>query len=80
MKQSCCVGVALYVVCCLIELYKTIKSPNKEKRDQSCPICRAPIRPGYDTKYGKVIVCMNYPRCSFIAIVDPKDNKGESNV
>jgi ssDNA-binding Zn-finger/Zn-ribbon topoisomerase 1 len=56
---------------------KNIKSANSEKKeqnDQYCPVCGAPVRPGYNTKYGRVIVCMNYPRCSFFVIVHHKDD------
>jgi len=53
---------------------KKSNAKKKNQNDQTCPICGAQVRPGYSTQYGKVIVCVNYPKCSFFVIVHNKND------
>jgi len=57
---------------------KSKKNNNRSKKGEfgkdngKCPKCGAPIRAGYDTREGKIIVCENFPNCNYILIIGRK--------
>jgi ssDNA-binding Zn-finger/Zn-ribbon topoisomerase 1 len=36
------------------------------------------IRSGYDTERGRVVVCENYPKCSYLKVIGRKVEKEQS--
>ena len=49
--------------------YRIEKAKVTEK-DLVCPVCSSRVMHGFGTKAGKVLACINYPKCNYIKKID----------
>jgi len=49
-----------------------IEQATVTEKDLACPVCSARVMYGFGTRLGKVLTCINYPKCNYIKMIEDR--------
>ena len=49
-----------------------IEQATVTEKDLVCPVCSARVMYGFGTKLGKILTCINFPKCNYIKRIEDK--------
>lgn len=49
-----------------------IEQAKVTEKDLICPVCSARVMYGFGTRLGKVLTCINYPKCNYLKKIEDR--------
>ena len=49
-----------------------IEQAKVTEKDLVCPVCSSRVMYGFGTRHGKVLTCINYPKCNYIKKIEDR--------